>query len=66
MDFTVLYMTAVLKFAQKTFPYHACAYFMQVLVLHLLLQYAVSDRAEACSGALGSVEYYWHSNEKME
>lgn len=54
------------KIHMKTFPYHVHAYFIHISVLHLLLQYAISDRAEALAGALGTVDYYWHSNKKME
>lgn len=54
------------KIHTKTFPYHARAYFMRILVLHLLLQYAISDRAEVLAGAVGTVDYYWHTNKKME
>lgn len=48
----------------KTFPYHGRAYFMHILVRHLLLQCSLSDRAEALAGAVGTVHYYWHSNKK--
>lgn len=37
---------------------------MHILVLHLFLLYAVSDRAEALAGAVSTIDYYWHGNKK--
>lgn len=48
------------KIHTKTFPYYVPAYFMHILVLHLLLHYAIWQ----CHSTCCSHRYYWHSNKK--
>lgn len=42
------------KIHTKNFPYYAPAYFMHILVLHLLLHYAISDSATVLAVAIGT------------
>lgn len=39
---------------------------MHISVSYLLLLYAISDKAETLAGAIGTVDYYWHSNKEDE